>query len=153
MCVWNSFRVWISYRIICRKWNFISGDNIFCKHYPKWSSYTCPSKYRVVLKCSRNEISCKQNLFSRRLEISNWYQFISPLMWTYSYTETLHGTTHLRLKSWVWKCVHLVCVLTIIKYFINFRNVSFTEPNIQENKDKEFINWFVVSSIGTTLIK
>ena len=26
---------------------FISGDEIR-KHYPKWNSYTCPSKYRIV---------------------------------------------------------------------------------------------------------
>ena len=48
--------------------------------------YICPSKYRVVLKCSQNESSCEQNLFSRRFEVSNRYEFISPLMWTYSYT-------------------------------------------------------------------
>ena len=33
------------------------------------------------------------------------------------------------------------------------KNVSFTEPNIQENEDNKFINWFVVSSIGTTLVR
>ena len=65
-------------------WNFILGDKISCKHYPKWNTYTCPSKYRVVLKCSRNETSCERNLFSRRFEISNQYEFISPLMWTCS---------------------------------------------------------------------
>ena len=36
------------------------------------------------LKCNRNETSCEQNLFSRQFEISNWYEFFSPLMWTYS---------------------------------------------------------------------
>ena len=55
MCVWNSMRVWISYRSLWQKWNFISGDKISCKHYLKWNAYTCPSKYRVILKCSRNE--------------------------------------------------------------------------------------------------
>ena len=25
-------------------WNFILGDKISCKHYPKWNTYTCPSK-------------------------------------------------------------------------------------------------------------
>ena len=65
-------------------WNFILGDKISCKHYPKWNTYTCPSKKRVVLKCSRNETSCERNLFSRRFEISNQYEFISPLMWTCS---------------------------------------------------------------------
>ena len=85
MCVWNSMRVWISYRSFWQKWNFISGDKISCKHHPKWNAYTCPSKYRVTLKCSRNETSCEQNLFSHRLEISNRYEFISPLMWTYPY--------------------------------------------------------------------
>ena len=57
---------------------------ISTKHYPKWNSCTCPSKYRVVLKCSCNETSCEQNLFSHRFEISNRYEFISLLMWTYS---------------------------------------------------------------------
>ena len=38
---------------------------------------TYPSEYRVILKCSRNETSCEQNLFSRRFEISNRYEFIS----------------------------------------------------------------------------
>ena len=85
MCIWNSMPVWISYRSFWQKWNFISGDKISCKHYPKWNAYyTCPSKYRVVLKCSWNETSCEQNLFTRLFEISNRYEFISPLMWTYS---------------------------------------------------------------------
>ena len=74
----------ISYRSFWQKLNFILGDKISCKHYPKWNTYTCPSKYRVVLKCSRNETSCERNLFSRRFEISNQYEFISPLMWTCS---------------------------------------------------------------------
>ena len=69
---------------IWQKWNFILGDKVSCKNYPKWNAYTCPSKYRVVLKCSQNETSCEQNLFSRRFEISNRYEFISSLMWTYS---------------------------------------------------------------------
>ena len=34
--------------VIWQKWNFISGNKILCKHYPKWNAYTCPSKYRVV---------------------------------------------------------------------------------------------------------
>ena len=62
MCVWNSLRVWISYRSFRQKWNFISGDKISCKHYQKWNFYTCPSKYRIVLKCRWNETSCEQNL-------------------------------------------------------------------------------------------
>ena len=70
----------ISLRSFWQKWNFISGDKISCKHYPKWNSYTCPSKYQVVLKCSRNEIWCEQNLLSRRFEISNRNDFISFLM-------------------------------------------------------------------------
>ena len=53
--------------VILTEMNFVSGDKTFCKHYPKWNVYTCPSKYRVDLKCSRNE----QNLFSRQFEISN----------------------------------------------------------------------------------
>ena len=84
MCVWNAVLVWISYQSFWQKWNFISGNKILCKHYPKSNAYSCPSKYRVVLKCSRNETSCEQNLFSRRFEISLQYEFISPLMWTYS---------------------------------------------------------------------
>ena len=44
MCVWNLMWVWISYRSLWQKWNFISGDKISCKHYPKWNAYTCPSK-------------------------------------------------------------------------------------------------------------
>ena len=55
MCGWNSMKVWISYRSFLLKWNFISGDEISCKHHPKRSAYTCPSKYRGVLKCCRNE--------------------------------------------------------------------------------------------------
>ena len=85
MCIWNSMPVWISYRSFWRKWVFISGDKILCKHHPKLNAYTFPSTYGVTLKYSRNEISCEQNLLSRRLEISNRYEFISPLMWTYSY--------------------------------------------------------------------
>ena len=42
----------------------------------------CPSKYQVVLKCSWNETSCQQNLFSRRFEISNGHEFISRLFCT-----------------------------------------------------------------------
>ena len=79
-----------SYRSFWQKWNFISGDKIPCKHYPKWNAYTCPSKDRVVLKCIRNETSCEQNLFSRRFEISNRYEFISPLAWTYSQSFKYH---------------------------------------------------------------
>ena len=64
-----------------QKWNFILGDKISCKHYPKWNVYTCPSKNRVVLKCSQNETSCEQNLFSHQLVFSNKFEFISLLMW------------------------------------------------------------------------
>ena len=81
---WNQMRLWIKCRSFWQKWNFISGNRISCKHYPKWNVY-CPSNYRVVLKCSRNEIACEQNLFSRWFEISNLYEFISHLMWTHSY--------------------------------------------------------------------
>ena len=89
MCVWNSVRVWISYRSFWQKWNFISGDKRSCKHYPKWNAYTYPAKYRVVLKCSRNETSCELNLFLRRFKMSNWYEFILFLMWTYSYSACM----------------------------------------------------------------
>ena len=34
----------ISYRSFWQKLNFILGDKISCKHYPKWNTYTCPSK-------------------------------------------------------------------------------------------------------------
>ena len=82
--VCNSVLVWISHRSFWQKWNSISNNKILCKHYLKWNAYTCPSKCRVVLKCSRNETSCKQNFFSGRFEISNRYESISSLMWTYS---------------------------------------------------------------------
>ena len=49
----------ISLQSFWQKWNFILVDKIFCKHYPKWNAYVCPSKYWVVLKCSRNERSCE----------------------------------------------------------------------------------------------
>ena len=84
MCVWNSLRVWTANRSFWQKWNLISCDKISCKQYPKWIAYACPSECRVVLKCSRNETSCEQNLFSRRFGISNPYEFISPLMPRYS---------------------------------------------------------------------
>ena len=51
MCVWNLWSFW-------QKWNFIYGDKIACKHYPKWNACACPSKYWVILKYSRNETSC-----------------------------------------------------------------------------------------------
>ena len=107
MCVWNSVLVWISYRSFWQKWNFISGDKISCKHYPKWNAYTCPSKYRVVLKCSQNETSYEQNLFSRRFETSNRYEFISPLMWRYSLLTRrihFHVATHV-MCPWSFKSV------------------------------------------------
>ena len=84
MCVWNPVPVWISYRSFWQKWIFISGDKISCKRHLKWNGYTCPSKYQVTLKWSQNETSCKQNLFSRQFEISNRYEFISPVMWAHS---------------------------------------------------------------------
>ena len=59
-------------------WNFISGDEI--KYCMKWNACVSPSKYRVVLKCSRNGTSSEQNFFSRWFEISNRYEFI---LWTY----------------------------------------------------------------------
>ena len=54
-----------SLRSFWQKWNFISGDKISCKLYPKWNAYACPSKYWVVFKCSRIKMSYEQNLFSR----------------------------------------------------------------------------------------
>ena len=74
----------ISLQSFWQKWNFIWGDKISCQHYPKWNAYVCPSKYWVILSCSRNETSCEQYLSSRQFEISNRYEFISPVMWTYS---------------------------------------------------------------------
>ena len=82
--------------VILTEMNFHFGYKISCKHYPKWNAYICPSKYRVVLKCSRNETSCEQNLFSRRFEISNRYEFILPLMWTYSYHRIIFGSSQQR---------------------------------------------------------
>ena len=76
-----------------KKWHFILGDKRSCKHYPKWNTCTCPSKYRVVFKCSRNKTSCEQNLFSCWFEISNRYDFISPLMWTYSNLKKFPSNT------------------------------------------------------------
>ena len=76
---WGEIRlktVWISYRSFWQKWHFISGDKISWKHHPKWNTCT--------LKCSWNETSCEQNLLSRQFEISYRYEFIWPLMWTYS---------------------------------------------------------------------
>ena len=81
--------VWILYQSLWQKWNFIFGDSILCKHYPKWNAYTYPSKYWVVLKFSQNETSYEQNLFLRLFKISNRYEFISPLMWRYSYCSLL----------------------------------------------------------------
>ena len=103
MCIWNSMPVWISYRSFWQKWNFISGDKI-CKHHPKWNAYTCPSKYRVTLNCNRNETSCEQNLFSRRFVISKWYEFISPLIWTYSkrYERFGYSTKPMSFVQTVW---------------------------------------------------
>ena len=63
MCVWKSLlSFW-------EKWHFISGDKT-CKHYAKWNTNACSSKYRVFLKCSRNETSCEQNMFSRQVDSS-----------------------------------------------------------------------------------
>ena len=55
----------ISLRSFWQKRNFISGDTISCRHYPKWNACIC---------------SCEQNLFSRRFEIGNRHDFISPRM-------------------------------------------------------------------------
>ena len=55
-----------------------------CQHYPKWNAHAFPSKYWLVLKFSQNEKSCEQNLFTRWLEISYWFECILPLLWTYS---------------------------------------------------------------------
>ena len=45
----------ISLRSYWQKWNLVIVAEISSKRYPKWNTYACPSKYRVVLKCSRNE--------------------------------------------------------------------------------------------------
>ena len=84
--------------------NFISGDKISCKHYPKWNAYTCLSKYWPALKCSRNETSCKQNLFSRRFEISNRYDFILLLLWTFSKMKMLGSKFFSRYFAIPQKC-------------------------------------------------
>ena len=104
--------VWIPYPSFRPKWKFQIGMRFSCEHNlpeAKWISvnlfdivfneyvhlkpiaviltemkfaYVCPSKYQVLLKCSWNETSCQQNLFSRRLEISNGHKFISRLFCT-----------------------------------------------------------------------
>ena len=79
-------------------------------------------------------------LFLDGCSVSYWLETLNRWAWTY--TETLYRTTHLRLKSWVWKCVYLVSVLAFIKFFVNFRNVPFTKPDIQENQNNKFIIWF-----------
>ena len=70
--------------VILTEMQFHSSDKLSCKQYPKWNTYTCPSKYQVVLKCSRTEKSCEQNLFSYRFEISYLFEFIWSLMWKFS---------------------------------------------------------------------
>ena len=73
----------ISLQSFWQKWNFILGDKISCKHYPKWiSRHVHP--YQFVLKCSRNETLFEKNLFSRRFEVSCRVEFISSLLLTYS---------------------------------------------------------------------
>ena len=38
------------------------------KQYPKWNAYVWSSKYRFILKCTRNEMSCEQNCFNAGLK-------------------------------------------------------------------------------------
>ena len=64
----------ISLSSIWQIWNFILGDKISCKYYPKWNAYACSSKYWVTLKCSWNETSCEKNLFLCWFKISDWYE-------------------------------------------------------------------------------
>ena len=74
MCVWNSMLVRISYE---------TSFWVIKYHV----NNACPSKYWVVLKCSRNKDSCKQNLFSLRFETPNRYEFILPLLWRWGLGE------------------------------------------------------------------
>ena len=85
-----------------QKWNFISGDKISCQHYPKSNAYTSPSKYRVVLKCSRNETSCERNLFSRQTNMS-------------SFRLSCERTLIQLIKSWYY-WLSQALILEIIKY-------------------------------------
>ena len=64
----------ISFWSFWRKRNFIE----------KQEYWRMSIKISGCLNYSRNESSCEQNLFSRRFE----YKFISPLMWTYSKSQS-----------------------------------------------------------------
>ena len=77
----------ISLQPFCQKYNFVLCDKILCKHYSKWNAYRYPSKYWMVLKCSRNETLCEKNLFSCWFQISNWYKFILLFMWMNSQSQ------------------------------------------------------------------
>ena len=102
-----------------QEWNLISGDQISCKHQPKWNSYAYLSKYWVILKCCKNETSCEQDLFSGGFEILNWYEFISPLIWTYS-------------KGWNWEILYsdnICSTETLIVQFISWKGHSHIETS------------------------
>ena len=108
-CVWNSLWVWISYRSLWQKLNYILGHKISCKYYPKWNAYTCPSKYWVVLKCSRNETSCKQNfVFTPVWNIKPaWVHFTSHLS-VLIITKEDDIITALAQVIWWWLKSHLI---------------------------------------------
>ena len=68
---------------ILTEMNFISGEKIFCKHYPKWNVYTCPSKYRVDLKCSQMKLHLNRTCFHAGLKSQTCISSYC-LVWTYS---------------------------------------------------------------------
>ena len=67
-----------SLRSFWQKWNFISGDKISCKLYPKWNAYACPSKYWVVFKCSLLKCHMNRTCFHASLNLKTvWAHFAS----------------------------------------------------------------------------
>ena len=75
MCIWNSLRVWISYRSFWQKWNLIFGDKISHKRHPKWSAYGMSIKIS-----GRFEIKPKWNVMWKKLIFTPVWN----LMWKYS---------------------------------------------------------------------
>ena len=67
MCVWNSMRVWISYRSFWQKWNFISGDKI-CKHHPKWKAYNIHQNIESFWNAAEMKLHVNRTCFHARLK-------------------------------------------------------------------------------------
>ena len=79
--------------------------------------------FKEIITYSSNQyVSHSSNIFEYSIpdqcSVPYWLGTLNRWVWTY--IETLYGTTHLRLKSWVQKCVYLVSLLAFIKFFINF---------------------------------